>query len=115
LETAWIADGKTEKGWLQYDFNTPQSISRAILFEGKEEGTANNIRSAELQALTDSGWHTIKKIAAWGNGSPKFDEWPISVSLPEIRFEPVITRAVRIQITRAKGIPSIHEFELYNY
>lgn len=115
LETAWVADGKTEKAWLQYDFSKPQSISRAILFEGKEEGTANNIRSAEVQALTDSGWHTIKKIAAWGNGSPKFDEWPISVSLPEIRFQPVNARAVRIQITRANGIPTIHEFDVYNY
>lgn len=113
IETAWKADGRVAEPWLQYDLGKKVSVSRAILFEGKEEGQYNNIRIAKLQALTDTGWHTLREISAWGYGTPKFDEWPISVSVPEIKFDPVVTSAVRLLITRHTGLPVIHELEVY--
>ncbi len=113
--TAWTADHSSNEYWIEYDLGAEKKISRALLFEGQEEGELNAIRKAALQIKTDTGWQTCKEIAAWGNGSPQFDEWPISVSVPEIRFDPVKARFVRLLIVRQTRAPVIHEFELYEY
>ncbi len=115
MSTAWKADGKERQPWITYDLGKEQSISRAILFEGSEEGQYNHIRAARIQAMINGEWKTIKEIAAWGNGSPQFSEWPLSVSFPEIRFDPVTTRYVRLQIMQANGAPVVHEFEVYRF
>lgn len=113
ISTAWKAIGNVEQPWLEYDLGKERSISRAILQEGMEEGQYNNIRIAQLQVKTDTGWQTVREISAWGYGSSKYDEWPISVSVPEIRFNPITTRYLRLLITRHTGNPVIHEFEVY--
>lgn len=113
IETAWKSVAQIGAPWIEYDLGEAQLISRAILMEGREEGEYNNIRKASIQVKMDTGWYTIKEIAAWGFGTPKFDEWPVSVSMPEIRFEPVIARYIRLLITRHTGNPVIHEFEIY--
>src|SRR5690606_10991238 len=109
--TFWQADSNKNLPWIEFDLGKETSISRAVLFEGREEGQRNAIRIAQLQVLKDTGWHTVKEISAWGFGSEKFDEWPLSVSVPEIRFDPIVARKVRFTIIRATRAPAIHELE----
>lgn len=111
--TFWQADNNNGPSWIEFDLGREASISRAVLFEGQEEGQRNAIRIAQLQVLKDTGWLTVKEISAWGFGSEKFDEWPISVSVPEMKFDPVMARKVRFTIIRATRPPVIHELELY--
>jgi hypothetical protein len=110
--TSWKSDGKL--GWLEYDLGKEKTVSRAVFFEGKDEGQLANIRSYQIQALVAGLWKTVKEVHSFGDGdNPSFDSWPISVFYPEIRFAPVTTRYVRLVIVRSTANPVIHEFELY--
>jgi hypothetical protein len=63
----------------------------------------------------DEDWKVVSDSFAWSgaNESPTFNEWPISVSHPEIRFAVTRARYVRLKLARTTGTPIINEFELY--
>jgi len=115
MSTLWKPDGTTQPAWLEYDLGAEKSITRAILFEGAYEGESANIHHVQIEVKTGDDWKVISDVYSWGgkSESPAFDEWPISVSHPEIRFDAVIARHVRLKLLRTTGTPMIHEFELY--
>jgi alpha-L-fucosidase len=116
MRTCWTADGKTEKPWLEYDLGGAKTFSRAILFEGEWEGQLANIHHYQIEARSESGWKLAADVTPWGHGSPReraFDDWPMSVFHPEVRFPPMTARFIRLRIVRATAAPAVHEFELY--
>jgi hypothetical protein len=115
MTTFWQPDGKTQPAWIEYDLGSEKSMARAILFEGAYEGESANIHHLQIEIKTGDEWKVISDTYAWGgkNESAEFDVWPISVSHPEIRFDPVKARYVRLKLLRTTGRPVIHEFELY--
>jgi alpha-L-fucosidase len=114
MSTFWKADGNTVQPWLEYDLGSEKSISRAILFEGEYEGECSNIHKLQLEAQLQGQWKPITDLlTTWGNGEPPFDDWPISILHPEIRFPPVKVQHVRLKMLRVSGRPIIHEFALY--
>ncbi len=114
MTTCWKGDGKTQQPWLEYDLGTARTISRAILFEGEYEGELSNIHKLQIEAQIDGKWKAVTEVlTTWGNGEPPFDDWPISIMHPEIRFPPVQAQHVRLKMLRVSSKPIIHEFELY--
>jgi alpha-L-fucosidase len=114
MSTYWQSDGKTEQPWLEYDLGSEKTLSRAVLFEGEYEGQLANIHKMQIDVLQKDQWIPVTPLlTSWGNGEPPFDDWPISVMHPEIRFKPTATRRVRLRLVRVTGRPSIHSFELY--
>jgi alpha-L-fucosidase len=114
MSTFWKADGKAAQPWLEYDLGSEKSISRAILFEGAYEGECSNIHQMQIEAKSGEQWTLVSDVFAWAkDGNPVFDEWPMSVSHPEIRFAPVKARYIRLKLARVTGVPLIHEFQLY--
>lgn len=114
MATYWQSDGKTEQPWLEYDLGSEKTISRAVLFEGEYEGQLANIHKMQIEVFQKDQWTPITPLlTSWGNGEPPFDDWPISVMHPEIRFKPTATRRVRLRLVRVTGRPSIHSFEIF--
>jgi alpha-L-fucosidase len=114
MSTYWQSDGKTEQPWLEYDLGSEKTISRAVLFEGEYEGQLANIHKMQIEVFEKGQWAPVTPLlTSWGNGEPPFDDWPISVMHPEIRFKPTAARRVRLRLVRVTGRPSIHSFELY--
>jgi alpha-L-fucosidase len=121
MATYWKADGHTESPWLIYDLGSEKSISRAVLFEGAFEGQHSNIHHIQIEVKEGGGWKTVKEgkrilEGGWA-GNPDtpydFDIWPLSIVHPELRFDPVTARHVRLKLVRVSGKPVIHQFELY--
>ncbi len=115
MSTFWRPDGKTQPAWIEYDLGAEKSMARAILLEGAYEGESANIHHVQIEAKIGDDWKVISDTYAWGgkSESTEFDVWPISVSHPEIRFEPIKAQHVRLKLLRTTGTPVIHEFELY--
>jgi alpha-L-fucosidase len=112
LTTAWKADGNAKMPWAEMDLHKECTISRAVLFEGEFEAQYSNLRSVRIMGKVNGEWKLVKEVKAWGQGKT-FDEWPLSVFHPEIRFPPITTRYIRLEVTRSTGKPIIHELELY--
>lgn len=114
ISTFWRADGSTAQPWLEYDLGCRKSISRAILFEGQYEGQCANIHKMQIEVLENGCWNPVTEmLSAWGNGEPVFDDWPISIRYPEIRFGPVRAQHIRLTLVRVTNKPVIHQFELF--
>lgn len=115
MSSFWRPDGKTQPAWIEYDLGAEKTVARAILLEGAYEGESANIHHLQIEAKISGDWKVISDTYAWGgkNENVEFDVWPISVSHPEIRFDPVRARHVRLKLLRTTGTPVIHEFELY--
>ena len=121
-KTYWKADhgpsGYVSQPWLEYDLGRERSISRAILREGEYEGELANIHRFWMDIRTDIGepWRRIADVTDWGFESSEeaaFAAWPINVFHPEIRFQPVAARYLRLTIVQSHELPIIHEFALY--
>ncbi len=110
MSTYWQAESGDMKGWLEYDLGRERTFSRAIIFEGKEQGQYNRLRHCQIQAKIDGQWKPFAdaKTSEWGG-----DAWPLNVTDQQIRFDPVTARHVRLKILRTRDMPVIHEFKLY--
>ena len=113
MSTYWTTDKGVTEACLEYDLDRVCTFSRAILFEGKEEAQYSRIRQIQIQAKISDKWKTITDVKAWGDAAPEFDQWPISITVPEIRFSPTTAQFVRLKIVRATDSPVIHEFKLF--
>ncbi len=113
MSTYWKAEGNNQQPWIEYDLGKEYPISRAILFEGEYEAQYSNIRSFSIQVKTGGVWKTIKEVKSWGPGTNVFNAWPISIFHPEIRFDTITARYVRLLVTGYTGDPVIHEVEIY--
>lgn len=114
--TYWKSDGKTQQPWIEFDLGSERSVSRAILFEGWDQGELANIHRFEIDVDAGGKWKPVADVTSWGQGTPHeraFDTWPMAVFHQEIRFAPVSGRYFRLKITRATAAPVVHEFELY--
>ena len=65
-----------------------------------DEGNWNRVREFELQAQQDGAWKTVASGTTIG-------------SAKEISFAPVTARVFRLNILKAKDVPTICEFEVY--
>ena len=120
MATYWQADGSAESPWLEYDLGSEKSVSRAVLFEGAFEGQHANIHHIQIEVKEGDDWKVVKEgqsiLGPWANTSDApydFNTWPLSVIHPELRFDPVVARHVRLKLVRVTGKPIIHQFELY--
>ena len=122
MATYWESDGQTESPWLEYDLGSEKSISRAVLFEGAFEGQHANIHHVQIEVKEGDVWKTVKEVHGIGGGggwagnldtSYDFDIWPLSIVHPELRFDAVTARHVRLKLARVSDTPVIHQFELY--
>ena len=120
MSTNWESDSNTESPWLEYDLGSEKSVSRAVLFEGAFEGQHANIHHIQIEVKEGDDWKVVKEgqsiLGPWANTSDApydFNTWPLSVIHPELRFDPVVARHVRLKLVRVSGKAVIHEFELY--
>lgn len=122
IEDFWKSDGRTRQPWLEFDLQKDRTLSRATLFEGAYEGELANIHRYQIEVKTQADhelgipWKRIADVTTWGfetSQEEDFFEWPISVFHPEVRFEPVSARYVRLKILKSVDTPAIHEFELH--
>lgn len=114
--TYWKSDGEAPQPWIEWDLGAEKRISRAILLEGWYQGELANIHRYEIDVESGGKWKQVVDVTAWGEGKPeahKYDNWPMAVFHPEVRFAPVSARRVRLKITRASAPPVINEFQLY--
>jgi len=109
MSTYWEAEAGAKQAWIEYDLGRDRTFSRALLFEGKEEGQYCRILTYEIQTRVDNAWQTIFTSA----GGWREQATPVSVSVPEAIFAPTTARRVRLSISRASDSPIIHEFKLH--
>ncbi len=107
IATWWQAEADARQGWIEYDLGKEKTFSRAILFEGKEEGQYNRLRHVQIQAKINGQWKAIVGSSAEHLG------WPLTVITQEMEFAPTTARYVRLNIVQAADTPIIHEFKLY--
>ncbi len=96
-ESRWATDAATKQCWLEADFGKPVTFSRAVIEECVDYGV--RVKSFELQAKDGSGWKTFFKGGAIGKRL-------------EVKFDPVTTDSVRLDIDGENG-PTISEFQLF--
>ena len=135
MQTCWKADGHTKQPWIEFDLGSEKTLSRATLFEGEYEGELANIHRYQIEVKAGEngkpgdgseacwpecsageGWKRIADVRSWGSETGQeddFNDWPISVFHPEVRFAPVRARWVRLKILKSVAPPVVHEFELY--
>jgi hypothetical protein len=118
MRTAWKADSATKHPWVEFDLGSDRPLSRAILFEGAYEGELANIHRLQIQtrSKTSDDWKMVDDVKTWGfdtSDEEDFFTWPMSVFHPELRFDPITARYVRITVLKAVGQPTIHEFQLF--
>jgi hypothetical protein len=115
MSTFWQADGSTDQPWLEYELGQERTISRAILLEGAYEGELARIHHVCIDVMVGDQWINVSDLYGWSGDrqDPMFNSWPMSVSHPEIRFKPTVTRRVRLRLIRVTDRPVIHSFELY--
>ena len=94
--TRWGAAEESRSGWLQVDLGGKTRIRRAVI----DEGSWDRVRRFELQVGEEGNW----KTAAKGE--------KIGANL-ELKFGPVETRYVRLNILEANEVPTILSFDLY--
>ena len=109
MSTYWEAAAGAKQAWLEYDLGRDYTFSRAVLFEGEEEGQYCRILAYEIQAWMGQEWRTIFISA----GGWREQATPVSISVPEAVFAPTTARRVRLNISSASDSPIIHEFRLY--
>jgi alpha-L-fucosidase len=93
--TRWATDAGTGEAWLEVDLGAVKSFDQARIHEAYDR-----VRRFELQYRRDGEWvafHHGTTIGAQGM----------------IRFPPVTTRHVRLQILEAIEGPTIWEFQLF--
>lgn len=118
IATAWRADTGTKHPWIEFDLGSERSISRATLFEGSYEGELANIHRLQIGIRSNEtdDWKVIDDVKTWGfdtSDEEDFFDWPMSVFHPELRFDPVKARYVRVTILKAVAPPVIHAFDLF--
>lgn len=97
-QTRWATDAATGPCWLEVDLGKAATFDRAVIEECVDYGV--RVKAFELQYKEGAAWKTFYS----GKG--------IGKNL-EVKFAPVTTRNVRLNITDGKGGPTIWEFQLF--
>ena len=102
----WPHFGTTE--WLQYDFSQPEQVGTVRVYWFDDEATQGGCRlpkSWRILYLENGVW---KPAYAAGGFKTMKDAWN------EVRFEPVKTTALRLEITFQDGVSGgVHEWEVF--
>jgi len=94
--TRWGAAEESRSGWLQVDLGGKTRIRRAMI----DEGTWDRVRRFEIQAGEEGKWKPVAKGEKIG-------------AMLELKFSPVETRYVRLNILEAREVPTICSFDVY--
>jgi alpha-L-fucosidase len=92
--TRWGADQDKHEGWLEIDLGEKTTFSKAIIYEAY-----NRTKEFQLQYHKNGEWKEFAKGTSIGERLL-------------IGFDPVVADRVRLNITKAEGVPSIWEFHL---
>ena len=92
----WGAKEGSRSGWIELTLEKPSKVSRIFV----DEGTWGRTEQYEIKAKVDGGWQTVNKGTAIG--ANKY-----------IKFSPVTTGAIRIEIIKANEVPTIIEIKLF--
>jgi hypothetical protein len=93
--TRWATDAGLKQAWLAVDLGQPRTVDRAFLSEGYDR-----IQQFELQAEREGRWETFARGGNIGSGL-------------EMKFSPITTQKVRLNILQATDGPTIWEFLLF--
>ncbi len=96
LESRWATDADAHTAWLEVEFDQPKAVRRAIIIEGEWD----RVRSYELQVDNNGTWETL---LSGNRRGPRAD----------LRFLPVETRRLRLNILHATEGPTLWEFHLF--
>ena len=94
--TRWGAAADARSGWLEVDLGKETLIGRAVI---KELGY-HRTQQFTIQCKDGDGWRELVR------GTTIAGE-------KEVTFQPVTARFVRLNILKAKEVPTIEEFDLY--
>jgi arylsulfatase len=100
----WPKKGSTE--WAQYDFKSPQKFERIKVywFHDAPNGGCKVPQSWRLLYRKGKNWLPVQAGTAYGVERDRFNE---------LTFKPVVTNALRLEVTLQKGASSgIHEWRV---
>ena len=101
----WPHFGTTE--WLQYDFPGEEQLRQARIYFFDDEATGGGCRiprAVNIQYLENGAWRPVQLS---GGVTIVKDGWT------ELSFEPVKTRAIRLEMTFQDGVTGgVHAFEV---
>jgi alpha-L-fucosidase len=97
-ESRWATPEGTKQSWLQIDF-ARETTFNGINIEEAHAGHSSRVKKFELQKMDGSAWTTFHKGNALGAHF-------------KASFEPVTTRAIRLNILDAGDGPTISEIQL---
>jgi len=96
--TRWATDASTGTCWLEVDLGKPSVFDRALIDECVEWG--KRVAAFELQYHDGDKWKSF------------YIGQDIGLNR-QVKFQPVTTRLVRLNITAGQGGPTINEFHLF--
>ena len=94
-KTSWIAAPEDTQGWLEVNLGQTRKVAQAIIYE-TQPGRIGNF---ELQCKAGDAWKTVYSGNGLGNTAI-------------VRFKPVETQQVRLNILDAFGSPGVLELKL---
>lgn len=94
-QSRWATDTGTAEAWLEVDLGEPKTIDRAYI----AEAYAGRVQKFELQARDGDRWKTFAAGRQIGEHC-------------RMQFQPVTTRAVRLNVLQSSDGPTIWEFQL---
>ena len=98
-KTHWSAAPDQRAGWLQVDLGKPVQIG-ATMFTEPDKAREQRGITYQIQYQDGDAWKTAVEGKTSGRGDQK-------------SFTPVTAQVWRLNITEAKGVPAISEWELY--
>ena len=93
--TRWGAAPDSRSGWLEVDIGAETTFSRAVI----DETGWDRLEAFELQSWHGTSWQTFVQGTQHGR--------------VDVKFNPVTARRVRLNILKAKDVPTIWEFQLF--
>jgi alpha-L-fucosidase len=97
-ETYWCTDDELSNGWLEINLNKPASIKYIVLQEYIKLG--QRVKVFTVEAWKDGEWKKVTEGTTIGYKRI-------------LKFDPIETSKVRVNITDAKACPVISNIELY--
>ena len=96
-DTRWATDAGTHQAWLEIELGRKVVIDRVVI----SEAYAGRVREYHIDVRTpDGAWRTTHEGKQLGEYA-------------EIRFSPVTTDAVKLDILQATEGPTIWEFQVF--
>ena len=89
LPNSWQSDGKDKNPWIEFAWDTKQTINQISIREGKRLGSVGNVSDFEIIAFNDGEWKVVFKGTSIGSFFGFVFEKPITATKLKFKFNKV--------------------------